>query len=119
MGLAEAVWRTNAKFGTAIFLTTCSYGFFYTVVNHSSPVDDARAWWTGELRGFWGSWAAPVGLSTFAGSCLVRMRPVSGTPRARTGIDTIVTQAVALFASSIHVHRAAGACILACEVCTI
>jgi hypothetical protein len=48
MGLAEAVWRTNAKFGTAIFLTTCSYGFFYTVVNHSSPVDDARAWWTGE-----------------------------------------------------------------------
>ena len=54
MGLAEAVWRTNAKFGTAIFLTTCSYGFFYTVVNHSSPVDDARAWWTGEPCGFWG-----------------------------------------------------------------
>ena len=64
MGLAEAVWRTNAKFGTAIFLTTCSYGFFYTVVNHSSPVDDARAWWTGELCGFWGSWAAPERLST-------------------------------------------------------
>lgn len=48
MALADMVWRTHAKYATAIFATACSYGFLYTVVNNSSPLDDARARWAGE-----------------------------------------------------------------------
>jgi len=47
MSVAQAVWATHAKYATAIFATACSYGFLYTVVNNSSPIDDARARWSG------------------------------------------------------------------------
>jgi hypothetical protein len=118
MGLAEAVWRTNAKFGTAIFLTTCSYGFFYTVVNHSSPVDDARAWWTGELCGFWGQ------LGCICGTEHGLLRHVAFTSDQSQALLVpgqalkIAAQAVALFASSVHVQSAAGSCGPPNKVCT-
>lgn len=48
MGLADLVWRAHAKYATAVFATAVSYGFLYTVVNGSTPLDDARARWAGE-----------------------------------------------------------------------
>lgn len=48
MSLANMVWRAHHKYASAVFLTACSYGFLYTVVNNSTPLDDAKAWRSGE-----------------------------------------------------------------------
>ena len=50
MALADMVWRTHAKYGSAVFLTACSYGFLHAVVKGTTPMEDARAWWSGVPR---------------------------------------------------------------------